>query len=218
MTLPATFGGERREVVPDDVVLSRIFLAFRVPPFGTDGHYAASVCAAVLGQRQGSRLYRALVRERQVASEVSAFTYDLAKGSDLLVLDAVARPESDLAALEAALVEEVDRMIADGVTEDEIARAVALVESGYVLALQSAGDRADQLSRFATYFGDPALINEQVARYQAVTAADVHAFARERLGEDNRAFLIYVPKPESAAADDGAEAEGVPATSIGAEG
>ncbi len=197
MTLPPTFGGERREVVPDDVVLSRIFLAFRIPPFGTEGHYAASVAAAVLGLRQGSRLYRSLVRERQVASEVSAFTYDLAKGSDLLVLDAVARPETDVATLEAALVAEVDRLIADGVTDDEVARAMALVESGFVLALQSAGERADQLSRFTTYFGTPELVNVQVEKYRAVTAADVHAFARERLGKDNRAFLIYVPKDES---------------------
>jgi predicted Zn-dependent peptidase len=221
MTLPPTFGGERREIVPDEVVLSRIFLAFRIPPFASDAHYAASVCAAVLGQRQGSRLYRSLVRERQVASEVSAFTYDLAKGSDILVLDAVARPETDVATLEAALVEEVDRLVAGGVTDDEVARAVALVESGYVLALQSAGDRADQLSRFTTYFDEPALVNEQVARYQAVTAADVHAFARERLGKDNRAFLIYVPKEgesEASSVERREESEGVSMTSIGAEG
>ena len=221
MTLPPTFGGERREIVPDDVVLSRIFLAFRIPPFASDAHYAASVCAAVLGQRQGSRLYRSLVRERQVASEVSAFTYDLAKGSDVLVLDAVARPETDVATLEEALVAEVDRLVADGVTDDEVARAVALVESGYVLALQSAGDRADQLSRFTTYFDDPSLVNEQVARYQAVTAADVHAFARERLGRDNRAFLIYVPKEsgnEASSVQGREESEGVPVTTIGAEG
>ncbi|MDF1501763.1 pitrilysin family protein [Roseisolibacter sp. H3M3-2] len=194
MTLPPTFGGARREVVPDDVMLSRVFLAFRIPPAGTPGHYAAGVCAAILGMRHGSRLYRALVREQQVASEVGAFTYDLAKGSDLLVLDAVARPETDVAALEAALVAEVDRLADGGVTDDEVARAHALVESGFVLALQSAGDRADQLSRFATYYGDPSLVNEQAARYAAVTAADVAAFARAHLGADNRAFLVYVPK------------------------
>ncbi len=225
MTLPPTFGGERREIVPDDVVLSRIFLAFRIPPFGTDGHYAASVAAAILGLRQGSRLYRALVRERQVASEVSAFTYDLTKGSDLLVLDAVARPETELAALEAALVAEVDRLVADGPTEDEMARAMALVESGFVLGLQSAGDRADQLSRFTTYFGAPELVNAQVERYRAVTAEAVHAFARERMGQDNRAFLVYVPKeePEAAPDDEQSErrapsAERDAVSSVGAEG
>jgi hypothetical protein len=62
--------------------------------------------------------------------------------------------------------------------------------------MQQAGDRADKLSMFATYFGNPALVNEQVDRYRAVTAERVTTFARERLGEDNRATLAYVPREE----------------------
>ena len=50
---------------------------------------------------------------------------------------------------------------------------------------------------FATYFGDPGLINDEVARYQAVTAADVNALMSERLGEDNRASLLYIPRNDS---------------------
>jgi len=50
---------------------------------------------------------------------------------------------------------------------------------------------------FATYFGDPSLINAQVERYAAVTVDDVNAFIEERLGEDNRASLVYVPREES---------------------
>jgi predicted Zn-dependent peptidase len=47
---------------------------------------------------------------------------------------------------------------------------------------------------FATYFGDPALINEQADRYRAVTAEQVNEIISERFGENNRASLIYVPK------------------------
>ncbi len=201
MELPATFGRTLREEVADDVQLPRVFLAFRIPPFGADGHYVAEMGAAVLGMRQGSRLVRALVREQQVATDVHAFTYDLPKGADLLVIDAVARPGVSAAQLEAAIAAEVDRVRTEGVSEAELERARALVESGFIVALQSAGDRADQISRFACYFGDPTLVNAQVARYQAVTAEQVTAFARETLGEDNRAYLVYVPR---AGADEGA--------------
>jgi predicted Zn-dependent peptidase len=194
MELPAAFGRTLRETVPDDVQLPRVFLAFRLPPFGTEPHYAAEVLAAVLGVRQGSRLVRALIREQQVASEVHAFTYDLPKGADLLVVDAVARPGVSAEQLEAALVAEVDRVRAEGVAEAEVERALALIESSFTIGLQSAADRADQLSRFATYFGDPALANAQVDAYRRVTAERVNAFAREGLGEDNRAFLVYVPR------------------------
>ena len=194
MTLPPTLGGPVREVVPDDVALPRLFLAFRSPVFGSDAYYAASVCGAILGLRKGSRLHRSLVREQQLAAEAQAFTYDLTKGADLLVLDVTARPETTSDALERAVHREVDLLRDAGVTEDEVARAVTLIETELLVALQSAGDRADKLSLFATYFGDPSLVNAQSAHYREVTADRVNAFARERLGADNRASLLYVPR------------------------
>jgi zinc protease len=194
MSLPKRFGDWRREVVPDDVVLSRLFLAFRAPPFGTPEHYAASVAAAVLGLRKGSRLHRTLVRERQVAAEAQAFTYDLTKGRDLIVVDVTARPEVSVERLEQEVAREVDAFHERGATDAEVERAVALVQTDMVRSLQSAADRADRLSLFATYFGDPSLVNEQMDRYRAVRAAEVSAFAREYLGRDNRVSLVYVPR------------------------
>ena len=69
-----------------------------------------------------------------------------------------------------------------------------MIESDLVRAMQSAGDRADRMSMFATYFRNPDLLNEQPERYHAVTASAVNAFLRERLGENNRASLLYVPQ------------------------
>ena len=175
-------------------MLPRLFLAFRSPVFGSDAYYAASVCSAVLGVKKGSRLQRALVREQQVAAEATAFTYDLTKGSDLLVVDVTARQDISIEQLERAVHTEIDRLINDGVTNDEVARAIALIETELIVALQSAGERADRLSMFATYFGDPSLVNVQAERYRAVTAEQVNAFARTRLTPDNRASLIYVPR------------------------
>jgi len=162
--------------------------------FGSDAYYAASVCGAILGLKKGSRLHRRLVREQQVAAEAQAFTYDLTKGSDLLVLDVTARPETTPDQLERAVHQEVDRIRDEGVSADEVARAVALIQTELIASLQSAGDRADKLSLFATYFGDPSLVNVQADRYRAVTVEQVNAFARSRLGSDNRAALLYVPR------------------------
>jgi predicted Zn-dependent peptidase len=197
MALPTTFGSWKRLVVEDDVMLPRLFLAFRAPVFGTKQYYASSVCSAILGLRKGSRLYRRLVRDRQVAAEAQAFTYDLTKGSDLFVIDVTARPDLAPEALEREVADEVDLLIRDGVTEEEVARAVALVQTEFVAAMQSAGDRAERLSLFATYFKNPELVNGQVEQYERVTVADVNAFVRERLGEENRASLLFVPKHES---------------------
>ena len=201
MSVPRTFGAPMREVVPDDVMLPRLFLAFRSPLFGTPEYYAASVAGAILGLRKGSRLHRALVREQQVAAEAGAFTYDLSKGSDLLVVDVTARPDISVETLEHAVGEVIDRMVAEGVTQAEVDRVVTLIETDLVTSLQAASDRADRLSMFATYFGDPTLVNQQADRYRAVTVDQVNVFARERLVPENRASLLYVPRDEASSAD-----------------
>jgi len=199
MQLPPTFGEALREVVPDDVMLPRLFLAFRSPVFGSAAYYAASVAGAILGLRKGSRLHRALVREQQVAAEAQAFTYDLTKGSDLLVVDVTGRPETSSDVLETAVNAEIDRLLHEGVAQAEVDRAVALIETDLIVALQSAGDRADRLSMFTTYFNDPQLVNVQADRYRAVTAEQVNAFVRERLVPENRATLLYVPRDSDVA-------------------
>jgi zinc protease len=194
MNLPPVFGKRLREVVHDDVSLPRLFTAFRSPVFGSDKYYAASVASAVLGLRKGSRLHRSLVRERQIAADASAFTFDLAKGTDLLVIDVTARPETGISQLEEEVEREVDVLYQGGVTESEVGRAIALIETDLVASLQSAGERADRLSMFATYFGRPELINEQADRYRKVTAKQINELVSERFGHDNRASLLYVPK------------------------
>ena len=194
MDLPPVFGEPRRELVYDNVSLPRLFMAFRSPVFGSEEYYAASVTSALLGLRRGSRLHRSLVRERQVAADVSAFTFDLAKGTDLLVVDVTARPETSASQLEEEVEREIDRLHSDGASEAEVRRAIALIETDLTASLQSAGERADRLSMFATFFKEPQLINEQADRYRAVTVEQVNRIISERFGDDNRANLIYVPK------------------------
>lgn len=197
MSLPPVFGQWKREVVPDEIMLPRLFLAFRSPAFGTDEYYAASVCGAVLGLRNGSRLRRRLVRERQVAAEASAFTYDLAKGSDLLVVDVTARPGVAAEQLEQEVAFEIDQVVRDGIDASEIERAVALIQTMFVTSMQEASERADRLSLFATYFRKPERLNEEVDCYRSVGTDRVNAFVQSRLGENNRASLLYVPRDDA---------------------
>ena len=208
MNLPPVFGGWLREVVQDDVSLPRLFMAFRSPIFGSEEYYAASVASAILGMRKGSRLHRSLVRERQIAADARAFTFDLAKGTDLMVVDVTARPEVSVAQLEEEVDREIESVYRGGVAESEVKRAIALIETDLVVSLQSAGERADRLSMFATYFNQPGLINEQADRYLSVTTERVNDLISGRLGEDNRASLLYVPK-------EGVETESVLAAAVG---
>ena len=209
MEIPDRFGRTLRQVVEDDVSLPRLYVAFRSPVFGNEDYYTASVTGAILGMKQGSRLYRSLVREKQIAADASAFTFDLAKGTDLLIVDVTARPETSAEKLEQEVEREIDELVRDGVSEMEVQRAAALIQTDMVASMQSASERADRLSMFATLLGDPALINQQSTRYDEVTAKRVNKFVRERLGSDNRAKLLYIPRLQSDVASEEAEVEAV---------
>ena len=83
------------------------------------------------------------------------------------------RPGVDVERVETAFHEELDRIAREPVTDDELGRAKALVETEELGALQRVEERADRLSMFATLFDDPDLINRMLGRYLAVTAEGI---------------------------------------------
>ncbi len=187
-------GREVREVVPDLVPLERVHLGFRTPPFGSPAFDALEVACQILAGGKGSRLHRRLVRERRIAQDVTAFVLPLAAGASVFAGWVTARPESDARAVEEGYLDELERLATEPVTEDELARARALIEAGELGALGRVDEVADRLSMYATLFGRPELINEQLGRYLAVDAAAIRAVAAEVFRPDNRAVLTFVPR------------------------
>jgi predicted Zn-dependent peptidase len=99
-----------------------------------------------------------------------------------------------VAQVERAFVEEVERLGREPVSDDEMARARALVEADELGALQRVEERADRLAMYATLFDDPGLINRMLERYLAVTPAAIRDVAATVLRPDNRVVLTYLPE------------------------
>jgi predicted Zn-dependent peptidase len=98
----------------------------------------------------------------------------------------------DVNRTEADLLSAVDELRT--ASDDDVARAVSVIESRHLTDLQRVDHRADVLSMMTTLFDDPARINTEIDRYRAVTTSDVREFAGAFLGADNRAVLTYLPK------------------------
>ncbi len=186
-------GREIREIVPDRVPLERVHVGFRMPPFGTPEFDALEMASQILAGGRGSRLHRTLVRDRRIAQDVTAFALPLVSGASIYAGWVTARPESDAATVEAALLEELERLTHERVTDDELDRARALVESAELAALGRVDEVADRLSMYATYFDRPELINEQLGRYLAVDPEAIRDAAASVFRSDNRAVITYVP-------------------------
>jgi predicted Zn-dependent peptidase len=152
----------------------------------------------ILAGGKGSRLDRRLVRDDQIAQDVVAFVLGFVGGGSIASGWATVRPGLALERVEAAYLEELERLTHEPVTEDELARAKALIETEELGALSRVEERADRLAMNATLFDDPALIDTMLARYLAVTAEDIQAVAADVFRADNRLVLTYLPAAGSA--------------------
>ncbi len=199
-TVPPRLGREIRDRVTSEVALPRIYLAYRIPPYGDDEFPAAEVIAHLLAGGKAARLYRSLVRERQVAQDVSAFAFPIVTGAAMLLIAVTVSPTSSADAVGSLLFAEIDALRNGGVRPVEIERVLAGIEAQHIISLQQVGERADQLSMFATLFGDPGLINTELDRYREVDAERVRRFALGFFGADNRVVLTYLPQPLQEAA------------------
>lgn len=181
-----------RDHVVADVPLPRVIMAFRSPSYGAEDFAVAEVSQALLGMGRASRLYRRLVRERQVAKGVVTYVYPLLTGASMFLVWATGYPGSDPEELERAMIEEIDALAE--AQQSEIDRAIALTETDLVRALERTAERADLLSMFDLYFDDPGRLNRELDRLRAVTLDQIKDFAGTRLGADNRAIVTYQPE------------------------
>ena len=188
-------GATERERVEDQVPLTRVIVASRIPPFGDPDFYALDVASSVLGTGRASRLYRSLVRERRLAKDVVSYAFPLVTGPSLFITWATGVRGVDEEELTTALLEELDDL-AD-VDGQDVARAVTLAETNWVRGVERVGRRADLMSMFATHFDEPERINTEMDRIRAVTLDDVRSCA-ERLGPHNRAIITYGPGEDGA--------------------
>jgi len=194
MSLPLTLGGMRRETVPDRVELARVHVGYRAPVLGDQRLYALELASRILAGGKGSRLHRRLVRTDRIAQDVAMFPLGCAGGASILAGMATVRPGIDPAAVEATLLAEIERLRVEPVTQDELDRAKALMETAMLADLQRVESLADSLAMWATLFDDPGLVNEQLERYLAVDTEALQAAAAEAFDRDNLVVLTYVPE------------------------
>jgi predicted Zn-dependent peptidase len=212
LSLPPRIGREVRETVHDNVPLPRVYVGFRAPAYGDERLDALDIAAQVLAGGKGSRLHRRLVRDERTAQDVALVALGFVGGASICVGWATVRPGVPVERVENALLEELDRLGREPISEDELARARALIETEELGALSRVEERADRLSMYATLFDDPDLINRMLPRYLAVTAEQIRSVSAEVFREDNRVILTYLPQlaPADTASETEEDAEEAP--------
>src|SRR5687767_11459570 len=187
---------EARLLLEDRVELPRLYLAWHSPALFAKDDAELDLVADVLAGGKTSRLYRALVYEQRIATEVSA-TQNSRELSGYFHVVATAAPGRTLAELESAIATEMEKVAASGPTDAEIERGIAQAEVHFISRLQTVGGfggKSDQLNAYNVFLGDPNFFDRDLARYRQATAADITRAARQWLRSEGRVALSVVPK------------------------
>lgn len=181
--------------------LSRSYLA---PSYGageTEQAYPLQVLAEILGSGGSSRLYRELVINQQLAVGVGAYYRPTALDLSTLRVYATPRPGVDMATLEAAIDAELKKVLDQGVTEDETARARKRMSAAAVYARDSLGTAARTIGMALTTGRTVEDVEAWPDRIRVVTAEQVAASAKAVLvpGRSVTGLLLPSTPPEGGA-------------------
>ncbi|MBM3986106.1 MAG: insulinase family protein, partial [Planctomycetes bacterium] len=178
---------ERWTIKPENGPVPVAGIAFRAVPDGHPDAVALSLLMSILGGGESSRVYIDLVRRRDIAVAGMGLFIGLEQAG-FAALVGVTMPFGDTDGVLEALWEQVELVKAQGVTEEELAKARKQALAADVAELQTVASKANALGQAATLFGDAQEANVRIRRMETVTAADLQRVAqaylvRERANE-----------------------------------
>ena len=203
---------EKRDVMFDNVPQARIYKAWNVPPRDTEAAAHFDLASSVLVGGKNSPLYKELVYERQIATDVSAFYYDREiAGMFFLVVDVVAG--EDPASVEEAMDEVMDTFIKRGPNRKLLEAEKTKALAGFIRGIQRIGGfggKSDLLATCQTYTGNPGCYRENAKYLDEVTPAKMKATFAQWI-DDTPYVLTILPNEKLGVNDAGIDrSQGVP--------
>jgi zinc protease len=195
-TAPARYTAERRLVLEDRVELPRLYIVWHSPAIFAEDDAELDLVAEVLASGKTSRLYRSLVYDDRMATEIAA-SQNSRELSGYFQVVATAAPGRTLTQLARAIDDAVAHFIDEGPNPPEIERCQAQAEANFVYRLQTVGGfggKSDQLNAYNVFIGDPGFFERDLDRYRRVTATSMQRTARDWLAPDRRVLLSLVPR------------------------
>ena len=176
----ATINQNIYKTMEDRVQLPQLMLAFHSSPLKSEDDPVVDVISDILAGGKTSRLYKTLVYEKQIAQSVSAFNYSREISGGIFIM-VMGKPNQNLNELKQIVLEEINKLSANGAEAKELQRAKNSVKASYIYQLQSVGGKSDILNSYNTFFGDPNLLESEVSRFEKITLNDVNNIVKKYL-------------------------------------
>jgi zinc protease len=157
--------------------------------------YALEMLVGVLNGNESARLNKELVRDQQIASSINADYDSTGRGPGMFFLSGTPSEGRSVAELEAALRNEIERLIRAGVTEKELRRTRAQVVSGHVFQLDSMFYQAMQIGQLESVGLSYRDLDTIIKKLQTVTAKQIREVAIKYLIDDSLTVAVLDPQP-----------------------
>ena len=184
--------GERRVIVKKQAELPAVFAGYNVPTLKHADSYALEVLQGILSSGKSSRLYKALVYEKQIALYAGGDYDNVAADPSLFYVYAGVMPGKTVEEVERALYAEIDAIKNEPVTDEELQKAKNQLEASFIMGQDSIFYQAMLLGQFETV-ANWRLLEKYVDNVRAVTREDVQRVVKEYFSEDNRTVGILIP-------------------------
>lgn len=186
--------GERRVSVEKEAQLPYLAMGYRVPNLREPDSYVLEVIATILSGGKSSRLYQSLVREKRLVFSADADHSFLSRDPSLFYLTANPLPGKEVAEVEKALDQEVERLQKEPVAERELDKAKNQLESSFIYAQDSLFYQAMLLAQYEISLGWKA-IDEYLPSIRKVSPEDIQRVAKRYLIPENRTIGTLIPLP-----------------------
>ena len=211
----AKMTGTHRSVTQDRVPLPRVYMVWNVPQFGSADSAYLDLVSSCLGDGKTSRLYKRLVYDDQIASDLYVYTDSKEIGGQLFI-QATARPGHNLDEIEKEINEEVARFLKDGPTVEELQRVQTQYLANFLRGIERIGGfggKSDQLAQYAVYTGNPDGYKTTLKWVREATAEDLKSAANRWLSDG--VYIVQVqPFPDFKAATAAIDHSKTPALGI----
>lgn len=175
-----------------DVPLNAIYKAWHIGNRLSPEYYAVDLITEIMGNGFASRLHVQLVKQKQLFSNINCYhTGSLDPG--MLVIEGKLVEGKTFEEADAAINEEIEKLLTDGVTEEELLKAKNKVESMMAFEDMTLLSRANNLA-FYELLGDAAMINDEWNKYNNVSAEYLMEIAKKTFRRENSNTLYYKKK------------------------
>jgi zinc protease len=185
--------GERRVTVKKFAQLPILMMGYHVPETAHPDFYALRVLQTILFSGQSSRMYQRIVDKDQLALSVSGgsgFSFDPA----LFTITAQPKAGIEPAAVEKAVYEELEKVMNQAVTDQELEKAKNILLAGFYRSLKTISGKANTIGTYEVFFGDYRKLLTAADDYNKVTKEDLQRVAKLYFTEKNRTVATLIPE------------------------